>query len=226
MGIELLAAALSDRANALIETMGATITATVGDGVERIADRDDARLNWYFLSAQSSRIPQAVPSLMMREHPLGEVGIEERQGCEHVRAALRVRGDELALFRRDVVILVVHDVEERLVNFSNVVKECHALDTPDEAALEVRGPSERHAVRGDAAHVRASLRVIRIDGVEQRLERCGGKTPRPLRLTALVKDESADAGAEGESNGASHGWWRGKKGAPRACAAGALQTGK
>jgi hypothetical protein len=70
---------------------------------------------------------------------------------------------------------------------------------------------ESHAVCGDASHVRAGDGVVRVDRVEQRLERRGGEARRPSGFTTLSNDEGANAGAESEEKGISHDGARGKK---------------
>ena len=74
-------------------------------------------------------------------------------------------------------VVVVDDVEERLVDLADVVKERDALDARcTRARRELGGVGEDERVGGDAAHVRAGLGVVRVDGVEQRFECGGGET--------------------------------------------------
>jgi hypothetical protein len=123
-----------------------------------------------------------------------------------------VARDEAALLWRHLLVVVVHDVEQRLVNLAYVVEQGDALDAADGGLIEVCRAREGHAVRGDTADVRTGHRVIRIDGVEQRLERRGGEAPGSLRLAALSNEECADPGAEGETKRRSHDSERGKNG--------------
>ena len=89
-------------------------------------------------------------------------------------------------------VLVVDDVEERLVDLADVVEERDALDALALVLGEVGRVGEDERVGGDAAHVRAGFRVVGVDGVEQRLERGGGE---PLGGAAGLFATQEDAAA-------------------------------
>lgn len=208
--IELRSARGSDRANAVIEGLRSVVPATMRDGVERVGDGDDARLDGNVFGNELARVPRSIPALVVREHTVGQVGIEEGQRLEDLGASLRVRRDQTALLRRHLGVVIVHDIEERFVNLPNIVEERDALDAPDGGLIEPRGTRECHAIDSDASHVRSRHGVVRIDGVEQSLERGGGEACRPLGLAMLPNEERPNTGAEGEKNRLSHGEERGK----------------
>ncbi len=214
-GIELRAASLGERPHAIIEPVGAMVATTVGDGIEGVGDRDDTCLNRNVLGDEPMRIACSVPALVVSDHAITQIGVEERQGIQYVGAALRVGRNEASLLRGYFPFVIVHDVEERLVDFTDVVKERNALDAANGRLIEASGAREHHAVCRDAARVRASHSVVGIDGVEERFERRRGEAPGALRFAVLSNEESPNAGAEGEENGPSHGAERGKNGTSR-----------
>ena len=152
----------------------ARVASSVRDGVEGVGDRDDARLQRNVAAAQAARISAPVPSLVVREHAVGELGIEGVERSEDVGAELRVRDDQRALLLGELLV-VVDDVEERLVDLPDVVKECDALDGALVRAHSRSAASrEDERVGGDAADVCAGFGVVRVDGVEECLEGGGG----------------------------------------------------
>jgi len=148
---------------------------------------------------------------VMRDHSVGEIRIEERERVQHLGAAVWMRRDEAPLIGRHVAGVIVDDVEERFVDFSDVVEEGHALDASDGRFVESRGARQRHAVRRHASHVGSGDRVVRVDGIQERLERRGGEARGTAGFAALSKEERADASTKREENGISHGAERGKK---------------
>ena len=64
------------------------IRSPVRDRVEGVGDGDDARRERDAPSLQLARISASVPSLVVREHSVGEIGIERVERREHVGAAL------------------------------------------------------------------------------------------------------------------------------------------
>ena len=209
-GIELRAAPLGQYVHGIVEPVCATVAPTVGDRIEGVGNRDDTRLNGNVLGDEPTRIAGSIPAFVMRQHAFGQVRVKEGQGMQDVGATLWVGHDEAALLRSHLAAVIVHDVEERFVDFTDVVKERNALDAANRRLIEVGRTSERHTVGGDATHVCASDGVVGVDGVEQRLERGGGEARGALRPLVLANEESANAGAEGEKDRLSHGAERGK----------------
>src|SRR5436190_24244959 len=88
----------------------------------------------------------------MRHDPEGKLGIEGREGCEHLGTAARMREYGAAILRAEFRV-IVHGVEQRLVNFSNVVKEGDPLEGAHLMAAEVCGVAEHQRVPADATQV-------------------------------------------------------------------------
>jgi hypothetical protein len=169
----------------------------VRDGVERVGDCRDARGERDRGAAQRARVAAAVPSLVVREDAGGELRVERGQRLEHLGAAQRVDRNEAALVRREGA-LVVHQIEERGVDLSYVVKERDALDAAHVGVVEPGGVRERDRVRGDAADVGAGLRVVGVDRVEERLEGGGGETLGNASFASALRhvERGAAGGAE------------------------------
>jgi hypothetical protein len=161
------------------------VAARVRDGVERVRDGDDARGQWNPASFELARVSASVPSLVMREHSLWELGIEGLQRSEYVGAALRMR-QYFAVFRRGEPPTVVNDVEQRLVDLPDVVEECDLFDDALLVVVEPRGVSKNKRIRGDSPDMCAGLCVIGVDGVEERLECCGGEALSCFSTTTFI----------------------------------------
>ena len=84
-----------------------------------------------------------------------------------------MRDDQRALAIVELVV-VVDNVEEGGVDLPDVVVERDALDGAALVLIEAGRAREHERVGGDAANVRAGLRVVGINGVEERFERGGG----------------------------------------------------
>jgi len=196
--IELTPALGGDGVGGVLSAPGVPVAPAVRDRVEGVGDRDDARGERDPPSAHPTRVPSTVPPLVVREYAVGELGVEAAQWGEDVGAAARVGGDGPAGFRGELG-LVVNDVEERLVDLSDVVEECHALDIPALAFFEARGVGDDQSVRGDAADVGAGLRVVRVDRIEQRLEGRGGEALGRASLPVFTDEGRHDGGGSGES---------------------------
>jgi hypothetical protein len=134
---------------------------------------------------------------VMREDSLLQVGIEASEWLEHVRAATRVSGDGAA-FGGGEVLDVVDDVEERLMDLANVVKEGDAQDAASSAPGKPCFLGEDEGVLRDAADVDAGIGIIGIDGAEERFEGGGGHAFGGLTLLKLAPQERAaeEGGAE------------------------------
>ena len=93
--------------------------------------------------------------------------------------------------------VVVHDVEQRLVDLADVVKERHPLDRALRMLVEVGGVGDDQRVGRHPAHVHAGVGIVGLDGVEQRLERCAGEPLHGLAGAALANHERSAGGGGG-----------------------------
>ena len=91
----------------------------------------------------------------MGEDAVGQIGIEQRERLDDAGAELRMGRDLQPLLGGEGVV-VVRDVEQRLVHLADVVKQRHALDA-------------RPLALGEAA---------RVGEDERRRRRRGGRAPR------------------------------------------------
>ena len=143
--IELRSTPCGDRLRPNVRCSRGAIPATVGDGIEGIADRYEPGRQWDASATETARIATAVPSLMVREDAFAQLGIERREGLEHIGATLRMRRDRPPFPGRELR-WVVDDVDQRLVDFPNVVKEGDALNVSARRLLELRRTRERQRV--------------------------------------------------------------------------------
>src|SRR3954462_2576194 len=105
----------------------------------------------------------------MRHDPEGKLGIEGCERCEHLGTAARMREYGAAIFRAELRA-IIHRVEQRLVDFSNIVKEGDPLEGAHLMAAEVCGVAEDQRVPADATQVLPCFMVRGFDRVEQRFE--------------------------------------------------------
>jgi len=111
-----------------------------------------------------------------------------------------VLGDR-ATIGRGQRLLIVDDVEQRFVDLPNVVEECHSLDALALVLGEVGRLAEDQRVGGHATGVSARFGIVRVDGIEQRLQ-CGGGKAFGGTAGLLAADQH---GSSGGSSGAGAG---------------------
>jgi len=132
----------------------------------------------------------------MGAHTIREIRIKGAQRRQHFGATIRVRIDRAALCRGQRRV-IVNDVEQRLVNFADVVEERDPLDAPALFFIQIGGAGEHQRVACDAADVRPRHRIVGVDGVEQRLERRGAEAFEMRRGATFVPEECTRGGSRG-----------------------------
>ena len=201
--IELSSASRSDDVGRLRDTATAAIAPIVSDRVEGIGEHNDSRRKRNAIAADSFGISGAVPSFMMREDTLLEIGIEWRERRKDFGAALRMSEDGSPLFRTEMCLLV-GDVEEGLVNLSDVVKERDVLDDFSHMLVEVHRVGEYEGVGGDAAHMSAGVGIVGVDGIQECLHIRGGESLRGGATMSLTYDEGAGQNSGKDGKGRAH----------------------
>ena len=186
--IELRSASLADDPNRVVDTASLSVAPAVRHGVERVGNRHDPRLQRNARSAEPAGISGSVPSLVVRQHALGKLGIERIERRQHVGAATRVRVDRAPVGRAQRLV-IMHDVEERFVDLADVVKERDALDGVAAALVESCRFGDDQRVGRHAPNMLSSFGVIGFDRVEQRLEAGGGETFDGLASCALADEK-------------------------------------
>jgi len=156
------------------------VRARFGDSIEGVDNRDNAGFDRDRAPAQSAWISFSVPSLMMRENSVRQLRKECAERTQHVGPTPWVHHDGAPLFRRQFLRLL-HDVGYRLVDFSNVVEQRNPLNAVQSAFVEIRCAPKRQRILRDATDMRARLGVVRIDRVEQALERCSAERASAIR---------------------------------------------
>lgn len=198
--VELTATLGGDRLGGVPRAALVLVAPPVRDRVECVGKRHDAGGKWNAASAEAAWVTRAVPSLVVGQHAVRELRVEAAERRKDRRAAFRVRGDGAAVLGSERR-LVVDDVEQRLVDLSDVVEQCDALDGATFAAAQTGSAGDDEGVGRDAADVRAGLCVIRVYRVQQRLQRrCCEALGRASR-SALVDDDRASYGAHDEGGG-------------------------
>ncbi len=146
--------------------------------VKRVCDGDDPRRERDRFFLQTARVAGSVPALVVRHDTFRKVGIKRRKRSEYLRTALRMRTN-LSSFVRIQLPVVVNHVEERLVNLADVVEQCDAFDHVTGMSVGAHRVCQNERIPRDPPDMRASNRVVGVDGVEQGLHRSGAQ---PLEL--------------------------------------------
>ena len=208
-GIELSSSPRRDHVGGGSGAAAASIASIVRDGVEGVGEGHDASREWYGMAAEAIGISGAVPSFVVTEHAFLQLGVEGRQRSENGGAASGMRRDGASLGGREMGVFV-DDVEQRLVNLADVMKERDAFHDPSFVLVELRGVREDEGVCGDASDVGASVGVVGVDGVEQRLEAGGGKAFGGFTAPAFAYEQGAGEDARGGGKSRSHAATQGK----------------
>src|SRR5690348_12260211 len=90
--------------------------------------------------------------------------------------------------------VVMHDIEEGFVDFSNVVEQRDALDRATLAFIESGRVADDESVGGNAPNVHAGLWIVGLDSVEQRFERGSGDTLNGSARAALANEQCPSGG--------------------------------
>jgi len=166
LGVELEAAPVDERPSRHRGGLSTAVRSPVRDRVEGVGDRDDACGEWDAPSFQATRISLAVPTLVVSQHAVGQIGIEDAERFEHAGANTRVLRDGTTLGRTQRVRLA-NDVFDCLVDLADVVEERDALDALAFMVGEIGRVGKDEGVRGDASDVCARIGVVGVDRVEE-----------------------------------------------------------
>jgi hypothetical protein len=126
--IKLLGAAEQNRFGSFRKTSTFTVPATMCDRVEGVSDCDNPGSHWNACPLEPLRISTSIPSLVVRHDALTEIRIENRYRCEHVCALFGMLPHGAALLRAQFGRFM-ENVEERFIQFADVMKESDSLDT-------------------------------------------------------------------------------------------------
>lgn len=207
--IELRAPAGQDDSLRLLRRPAVPVSPPMRHDVEGVRERDDARGERDPTPTKAAGIPAPVPALVVAENCLRQLRVKVADGAQNLRAANGMRPDGAALGGSETARLV-HDVEQRLVNFSNVVEQRRELDRAAHTLIDAERVRDGKGVGGYASNVSSGLRVIGIDGPEQRLERRCRKPLSSMALPPLIDENAAERDAGREENGSNHGHNKGK----------------
>src|SRR5262245_49542593 len=94
-----------------------------------------------------------------------------------------------ASIRRAELVIVVHDVEERLMNLPDVVEERDAFDRVALPLIESGCVRNDQRIVRDSPNVLPGLRIVGFDRVQQCLEAGGGKSLEGATRSTLANKE-------------------------------------
>ena len=209
LGIELGASAFEDDSLSFVRRPAVPIASAVRDDVERVRERDDTRGERDPVPPEAARISSSVPALMVRKHCLGQLGVKVPDRTQYLRASNRVRADGAALGWSQLAGLV-HHIEERLVDLSNVMEQRGELDRASDTLVHSARIRDGEGVGGNATNVCPGLRIICVDGAQERLEGGGGKPLSSMAPAALIDENPAERDAGRDQNRSNHGHNKGK----------------
>ena len=197
--IELSSPPLENNVRGFGNAAGSAVPARMSHSIERIGDRNHPCGDRNAPTFEMPRITGAIPSLVMREHAFGKIGIERAKRLEHIGPSARVRHHGAPLRRRETA-LFVKDVVDRLVNFSDVVKERDTLDAVPSSLVELSCVGEYQRVVRDSSNMRAGDGVIGVDSREQRLEDRGAESFGADPESPLPHHEAGGGDTDAECN--------------------------
>lgn len=179
------------------------VAAAMRDRVEGVGDGHDACGHRDSRAAEAPWIASAVPALVVGQDAVGKLGVEGAEWREDRGATLRVGGDGAAVLGGELR-LVVDDVEECLVDLSDVVEEGDAFDRATFVIGEAGRVGDDERVGRHATNVRTGLRVVRVDRVEECLEGRRGESLGGATRASFADGDHTGDGASREGDGRSH----------------------
>ena len=210
--IELGSALAGDLQRRRFRATGAPVVAAIGNDVEGVGDGDDSGVERNASPAEAARIAAPVPSFVVGNDSLSQLGIEGREGREHVRATQRMSGDGASLRGRQLRV-VVDKVEQRFMNLPDVVEEGNALERAQPVPIETGGVTKDQRIARDPTDVLPGLVVVRFDRIEECLEDCGGEALGAFATTMIEAPERAsDEGGDARRIQSHQVWNRKKRG--------------
>jgi hypothetical protein len=190
MWVKLRLASLDDDLGCVMRGAADAVSPSVRYHIKGVRQRNDPRGEGRPIATQAAWISRTVPPLMVRKHSFGELGIECRDRGEHVGTSFRVRRNRAALCGGQLARLA-NDVEERLVDLANVVKERRKLDSAPFRSFDAQRLGENQRVLGYTPDVGARLPIVGVNGAEQGFESGGGKPLGAFSELSLAEDSDA-----------------------------------
>jgi hypothetical protein len=190
VGVELSTSAVRDDPHRGLECARVTVWPRLRHCIERIGDRNDARFDRDGFALEFTRIPRAIPPLVVRENSLGQIRIERSQRLENFCAFPRMSHYGVALASREP-LCVVHDIRDRAVDLADVVKEGDALHAALLALVEIGCARERERIVRDTPDMSAGLGVVGVDCVQEAFESRRSKPLESEPFPALAIEENA-----------------------------------
>ena len=131
-----------------------------------------------------------VPALVVRQNSCRKLRIESAERPQHLRPFCGVLLDRAAFIRRQD-LRFSHNVRDRAVDLSNIVKQRDPLDASLASLIEIGGSGKSQGVFGNAPHVSSRFRVVGVDRVEKGLQACRPESLERYALATLLIVESA-----------------------------------
>ncbi len=197
IGIELRAPSAGNDLGRRARRKSTLIAPSKAQDVEGIGNGDDPCRERNLVAGQATGVSASVPTLMVREDAVSEIGIEVRDRVENFGSAPRVGLDGAPLFVTEIAPFV-NDVEECLMDLAYVVEEGDLLDHSKGVWIDCGFLGEHDGVRRDATDVGAGIGVVGVDRVEKSLEGGRGEALHRPSAVALPGDEPGE-GAAGDS---------------------------
>jgi len=147
---------------------------------------------------------------VVRENSFGQLGKKGRQRLENIGAAARVLHYRAPFFGSEL-LWFLHDVGYCLIDFPDVMKERNTLNPVLHSFVEISGACKSQCILRNASNVRAGLRIVCINGIEERLETGGAESFESNALTTLIVVEHARRSSRNEREITKHASSLGKK---------------
>jgi len=106
---------------------------------------------------------------------------------------------------------IVENVGDRLMDLADVVKQRDTLDTGARSLVEPGRPREDERAAGNTADMRAGHRIVGVNRVKKRFERCGAESLSADARAPLPQQQSASGESKKEWSELEHDDILGKK---------------
>jgi len=182
----------------------------VRDSVEGVGNRHHPRCHRNHFPTKLSRVTSAIPAFVVTENALWKIRVKSCKRAQDIRSALWVFPDGLTLCRSESRVLP-DDIRQGTVELSDIVKQRDPLDTSAHSLIQVCCAGKNQRILRDTSYVRSRFRAVRVDRVEQGLERGSAKPFHGNALSVLPRVESAGGRTGKKGNESKHHAHIGKK---------------